>query len=213
MPTKKLFWTNPYLTQTQAIVTTVCQDKITLDKTVAYAMSGGQDSDSGAINGYEILAAEIRGYEIVYTITSEHNLSVGDDVLVKIDWEKRYRLMRLHFAAELVLELVYQNYEKPNKIGANITKDKARVDFEWQGNISDIFPVLQEKLTELVQGDFEIVSSFVDEGAQIRYWEIKGFAKVLCGGTHLKRTGEIGELQLKRKNIGGGKERIEITLA
>ncbi|MPM18671.1 hypothetical protein SDC9_65084 [bioreactor metagenome] len=212
MSTKKLFWTDPYMTQTQATVTAVCQNKITLDKTVAYAMSGGQDSDSGTIGGYEILTAENQSYEIIYTISPEHDLSVGDDVLVKINWEKRYRLMRLHFAAELVLELVYQNYDHPNKIGANITKDKARVDFEWQGNISDIFPFLQEKLAELIQGNCDIVSDFVDEETQIRFWEIKGFAKVLCGGTHLKRTGEIGELQLKRKNIGGGKERIEITL-
>ena len=42
--------------------------------------------------------------------------------------------------------------------------------------------------------------------------EVKGFSKVACGGTHLKRTGEVGEIQLKRKNIGKGKERVEISL-
>ncbi len=212
MSVTKLFWTNPYLTETEAIITSVNENKITLDKTIAYAMSGGQDSDSGTIGVYEIMAAEKQGNEIVYAITPKHNLSIGDNVIVKIDWNKRYCLMKLHFAAELVLELVYQNYNKPNKIGANITKDKARVDFEWKGNISDTFPLLQEKLTELVQGDFEIISDYIDEVNQKRFWEIKGFAKVLCGGTHLKRTAEIGELCLKRKNIGGGKERIEITL-
>lgn len=212
MPVAKLFWTDPYLTETEAKITTVNQGKITLDKTVAYAVSGGQDSDSGTIGGYEILTAEIQGNEIVYAITPEHKLSIGDNVIVAIDWEKRYCLMKLHFAAELVLELVYQNYNKPTKIGANITKDKARVDFEWQGNISATFPLLQEQLTELVQGNFEITSDYIDEENQIRFWEINRFAKVPCGGTHLKHTGEIGELCLKRKNIGGGKERIEITL-
>lgn len=213
MSVTKLFWVDPYLTETQAKIITINKDKVTLDQTVAYALSGGQDSDSGTIGGYEILAAEKQENEIVYTLTCEHNLSIGDNVIMKIDWEKRYRLMKLHFAAELMLELIYQNYDKPIKIGANITKDKARVDFEWQGNISDIFPFLLEKLADLVQGNLEITSGYMDEANQTRFWEIKGFAKVPCGGTHLKHTGEIGELCLKRKNIGGGKERFEITLA
>lgn len=213
MTVEKLFWVDPYLTETNANVVTITQNKITLNKTVAYAMSGGQDSDSGSIGGYEIITAQKQGKDIVYTISSQHNLDVGDNVIVNIDWEKRYQLMRLHFAAELVLELVYQNYDKPNKIGANITKDKARLDFEWQGNISEIFPFLQSELTKLVKNDFEIISDYSDKLNQRRYWEITGFAKVPCGGTHLKSTGEIGELCLKRKNIGAGKERIEIILA
>ena len=212
MAARKLFWIDPYLTETQAKIMTVNDDKITLDQTVAYAVSGGQDSDSGTIGGYEILEAEKQDNEIVYTLIHGHNLSVGENVIVKIDWGKRYRLMKLHFAAELVLELIYQNYDRPHKIGANITKDKSRVDFEWQGKISDTFPFLQEKLAELVQGNFEIISDYSDEAKQKRFWEIKGFAKVPCGGTHLKKTGEIGNLCLKRKNIGAGKERIEITM-
>lgn len=50
-------------------------------------------------------------------------------------------------------------------------------------------------------------------GQEKRFWEIEGFAKVSCGGTHVKRTGEVGGMKLKRNNIGKGKERIEITLA
>ena len=47
---------------------------------------------------------------------------------------------------------------------------------------------------------------------QRRYWKIEGFARVPCGGTHLKRTGEIGAVTPKRVNIGKGKERIEIRV-
>ncbi len=52
-----------------------------------------------------------------------------------------------------------------------------------------------------------------DVTVERRYWEIAGFARVGCGGTHLRRTGEVGEMTLKRNNIGKGKERIEIYLA
>ncbi|MDF2909885.1 MAG: serine-tRNA(Ala) deacylase AlaX [Sporolactobacillus laevolacticus] len=120
--------------------------------------------------------------------------------------------MRLHFAAELVLENVYQNYNHPEKIGANITADKARVDFYWDGNISNIFPELENKVNEMIQSDLEIISAFSDEENQRRYWEIKGFARVPCGGTHIKKTVEVGPIALKRRNLGKGKERIEIYL-
>ena len=62
----------------------------------------------------------------------------------------------------------------------------------------------------IIDADSKIISEFSDEEAQRRYWEVEGFAKVGCGGTHLKHTGEVGEILLKRKNIGKGKERVEI---
>ena len=60
--------------------------------------------------------------------------------------------------------------------------------------------------------DLAIVSAFSDPDGERRYWEVPGFARVPCGGTHLRRTGKIGCIDLKRKNVGSGKERIEIYL-
>ena len=62
----------------------------------------------------------------------------------------------------------------------------------------------------IVQNDAAIVSAYSDEAEERRYWEVAGFARVPCGGTHLKRTGEVGKIQLKRDNIGKGKERIDV---
>lgn len=212
MAIKKVFWENPYLAEIHAKVTSVGNDTITLDQTVAFPFSGGQQSDSGTIGGYDIIEAKKDSKEIFYTITQNHCLKTGDDVLVKINWEKRYKIMRLHFAAELILELVYQNFEHPEKIGANITEDKARVDFFWKGNISEIFPVLESKAKQIIDSNLDIISDFSDKDNEKRYWQIDGFAKVPCGGTHIRKTGEIGSISLKRKNLGGCKERIEIYL-
>ena len=109
MSVKKLFWDDPYLTECNAVVTSVDGNRITIDQTIAYAFEGGQQSDIGTIGGYEIINAEKLDFEIYYTLPVNHTLSAGDKVKVLIDWEKRYKIMRLHFAAELVLELVYQN--------------------------------------------------------------------------------------------------------
>ncbi|MEH7350875.1 alanyl-tRNA editing protein [Gottfriedia acidiceleris] len=212
MAVKKLFWEDPYLTKTSSIVTEVDGQRVTLNQTIIYAFSGGQQSDSGRIGNYEVIEAKKDGLEIKYTLPESHDLQKGQEVVVEIDWEKRYRIMKLHFAAEIILELMYQNYDKPEKIGANITSDKARIDFYWDGKISETFPLLETKAKELIDADLEINSEFDDPENQRRYWEIKGFGKVSCGGTHIKRTGEIKRIKLKRNNIGGGKERIEIYL-
>lgn len=212
MPVRKIFWEDPYLYEITAEITSAEKNIITLDKTIAYAFSGGQQSDSGTIGGYEILEARKEGIEIYYTVPDGHSLRAGDSADVKIDWVKRYRIMRLHFAAELVLELVYTNFGRPEKTGANITSEKARVDFVWDGNISETFPILERRIKEIVDSNKDIISSFSDEAEEIRYWEIKDFAKVPCGGTHIRKTGEVGELKLKRINPGGGRERIEIYL-
>ncbi|MBI6874411.1 alanyl-tRNA editing protein [Clostridium aciditolerans] len=212
MSVKKLFWENPYLTEIEAKITSVNNNIITLDQTIVFAFSGGQQSDSGTIGGFDIIEAKKEGKEIFYTIEANHNLILNQNVMVTIDWEKRYRLMKLHFAAEIILELVYQNYNHPEKIGANITVDKARIDFFWKGNISEIFPELMNKANNIINSNLSIISAFDDEKNEKRYWDIEGFAKVPCGGTHLKRTGEIGSISLKRNNLGSGKERIEIYL-
>jgi len=120
--------------------------------------------------------------------------------------------MRLHFAAEIVLELMCRNFKSIKKVGAHIAADKARIDFEWGCNISNTLPAIQKEALRIIEANSEIISAFSNEETEERYWEIIGFARVPCGGTHLKRTGEVGEIELKRKNPGKGKERVEIYL-
>ena len=211
--TRKVFWQDPYLTQLETPVTSVQGDDITLADTIFYAFSGGQESDAGTIGNVPVLQARKDGKEIIYTLAMDHSLRVGDPVTIKIDWDRRYRLMRLHFAAEIILELVTRQLPSITKIGAHIAQDKSRIDFEWGSNISSVFPFIQDAAQNIVTSNREIVSAFSDEAAERRYWEISEFARVPCGGTHLKRTGEVGEIELKRKNVGKGKERIEIYVA
>jgi Ser-tRNA(Ala) deacylase AlaX len=208
----KLFWQDAYRTSLETRIAAVEGDQVRLEETIFYAFSGGQESDAGSIGGRRVLNARKDGLEIVYTLEDRHGLHAGDAVTIEIDWARRYKLMRLHLAAEIILELAYQSLPGIEKIGAHIAEDKARIDFAWEQNIAKLFPMMQEKAGALIAADHPIVSAFSDEASQRRYWEIAGFAKVPCGGTHLKRTGEIGPLTLKRVNIGKGKERIEIRV-
>lgn len=208
--TTKVFWQAPYLTELDTTIKAVHGNQITLAKTIFYAFSGGQESDTGTIGGYQVLKAQKDGMEIYYTISDVHTLKVGDVVKVVIDWDRRYKLMRLHFAAEVVLELAYQKFPDINKVGAHISQDKARIDFAWGGNISPLLDEIQNAAQSIIDSNQPIISAFRDETTEQRFWKINEFSQVPCGGTHLKKTGEIGAIKLKRINPGKGIERIEI---
>src|SRR5580692_4458991 len=128
--TKKIFWQDPYLTELETSIKTVHGNQITVKETIFYAFSGGQESDHGSIGGHQVLEAKKIGQQIFYTLADDHNLKIGDAVKIIIDWDRRYKLMRLHFAAEVVLELVCQRFPEVVKVGAHIAQEKARIDFE-----------------------------------------------------------------------------------
>ncbi|USD42939.1 alanyl-tRNA editing protein [Vibrio sp. SCSIO 43135] len=211
--TSKVFWVNPYQTELSSIVSSVEGCDITLQETIFYAESGGQESDAGTIGGISVVKATKQGKQIVYTLAERPRFDVGDQVETNIDWPRRYALMKLHFAAEVVLEIFTQNYPQIDKVGAHISADKSRIDFVWPENINTLLPNIQEQAQAIIDGNANIESAFSDVSSERRYWQVNGFAKVPCGGTHLKRTGEVGAIKLKRKNVGKGKERVEITLA
>ncbi len=102
MSVKKIFWDDPYRTTLTTTVTSVQDNVVTLKETIFFAFSGGQESDQGTIDGFEVLEAKKVGTEILYTLPDGHGLEPGDMVTVEIDGPRRLALMRLHFAAELV---------------------------------------------------------------------------------------------------------------
>lgn len=211
--TQKIFWSDPYLSKLSTTVSSVAGAQVRLSETIIFAFSGGQESDTGTIDGHAVVASQKQGLEIVYTLAQDHGLMVGQSVMVEIDGDRRLKLMRLHFAAELVLELVYKRLGSVQKIGAHIAQDKARIDFAWPDSLASLLPDIETAANAIVAADMAISTGFDDEANERRYWEISGFSRVPCGGTHVKRTGEIGPIRLKRHNKGRGNERVEIYLA
>lgn len=211
--TIKQFWVDPYQTELVTSVTYVVHNQVQLVETIFYAESGGQESDSGSIGGHDVIKAEKIGQSILYTLADPPNFYVGQAVLVKIDWPRRYNLMRLHFAAELVLELFYKTLPNLAKMGAHISENKSRIDFEWPESISSLLPSIEAQAQSLINADLSIEKDFSDQHEERRYWKVDGFAQVPCGGTHVKSTAELGLIKLKRKNVGKGKERVEIYLS
>lgn len=209
---RKVFWDDPYQTLLKTQITNVNENWLEFAKTIAYSFSGGQESDNAFINTQPIIDSKILGHTIIYQVAENHTFYTGQYVQMEIDWTRRFQLMRLHFAVELVLEFTNQILNIP-KIKAHIAQNKARIDFLYQRNITHIFEQLLFQYDLIIDQNLSIKKGFIDEKAQKRYWEIKGFSKVPCGGPHVNTTSEVGAICLKRKNIGKGKERIEINLS
>ena len=139
---RKVFWENPYQHTLITKVASVDGNIILFEDTIAYSFAGGQESDRAMIkknvlpgsqgtsendqnDGIAILDSKREGNLIYYTLPEGHGLKPGDDVTMKIDWPRRSRLMRLHFTAELILEIVTQKYGY-EKVGAHIAENEAR---------------------------------------------------------------------------------------
>lgn len=211
---QKLFLTDPYLQECTAKVEKIEHDKVCLDRTVLFAESGGQVSDSGNINEFQVIGTQIEGDDIVYRLNQVPDFNVSDNVTVRIDWQKRYRIMKLHSAMHLVYFLFIEKTGSTATRGALINEEKAWMNFLYPDSVSPLIQELEQKTNEIIQKNLEIVT-FVDEmDKDIIWWSLSSWNqswKVKCGGTHPRFTGEIGCVRLKRVNKGKGQERIEVT--
>jgi len=208
---QKKFWEDPYLQTLSTTIVSVNGNEVLPQETIAFSFSGGQESDKAWFNDIEVISSRISQGLIIYRLPEGHGINAGDTINMKIDWTRRYKLMRLHFTAELILELVTK-YLKLKKVGAHISEDKARIDFKADFNISKHLDDLLQRYNEIIAKDLPIIKDWSDIETQRRFWKIDGFAQVPCGGTHVKTTGEVGFVNLKREHPGKGIERIEIRL-
>ena len=78
--------------------------------------------------------------------------------------------------------------------------------------MAPLLPRIESEVNAIIAANLDIQTGFDDEPSERRHWAIDGFSRVPCGGTHVRRTGEVGTIKLKRNNKGRGNERVEIYL-
>jgi Ser-tRNA(Ala) deacylase AlaX len=216
----KRFRAEPYLERAPALVTHVDGPWITLDNPILFAFSGGQQSDRGTVSGHDILASEaLDDGAIRYQLPDDHGLAVGQEVLQEIDWELRFKIMRVHTATHMAYAAMSEQMGVAHDlIGSNVHSGKGRIDWALDETVSPMVPAAKERVQQLIDADLD-VKRFADPDDPERWiWALEGegmdpvYWRMPCGGTHVGRTGEIGKVKLKRKNIGKGKERVEVSL-
>jgi alanyl-tRNA synthetase len=212
----KLFYQDQLQDSCHAKVTNINKNTVQVDQTCFFAFSGGQASDLGKINNISVKnAININEDIIEYELEEPPNFQVGDTVKISIDLERRKKLMRLHSAAHIVCfifeEMSGIHYSKC--IGSNVDSTKARLDYQIAHNISEYFEDLTIKVNQIFTSNHPINTYANKEDPTRREWECPTLnQKCPCSGTHVDNTIKIGKVRFKRKNIGKGKERIEIML-
>jgi len=228
--TEKLFLENQYEKEFTARVTDAEGDNIALDRTVFYPMGGGQPGDKGEINGIKVLDTKKDGEKIWHVLDSG-NLKVGDSVTGKIDWDRRYKLMRSHTAAHLVSSVIVKK-TKAEITGNQLEEDKIRIDFNLESFDKEILRQAVEETNNLIDKNLEVKTYFLsreeamkipevfrlkkafpEDITKIRIVDIGGYDVQADGGTHVKNTIEIGRLEIiKFENKGKNNRRVYFKL-
>jgi len=232
--TELLFRDDAYLKSCSAVVTDVSERGIRLDRTVFYPTGGGQPGDTGVLrraDGSAIALADTRkgdSLDDVLHIPAPGSAApaVGETVTAEIDWDRRYRLMRMHTCLHLLCAVI------PAAVtGGQISDGKARLDFDVPGESLDKAGIT-EKLNALIAADHAVTPRWITDaelGASpdlVRTMSVKpptGFGKVRlldiagvdlqpCGGTHIRRTAEIGRVEVtKIENKGRQNRRVNLA--
>lgn len=208
--------------ESTAKIIDIRDNKIYLDKTIFYAESGGQESDQGMIKKDDnILTVNSVQYEkgsqiwkTAHYISTDVELNeivnINDDVILSINLERRKKLSAYHTASHLLfiaVELVRPEIQK-KVIGCHIKEESARFDFMTDIKFSeDELLNIQENINKMIVREIEINTYYTSEGKNERGWQCDG-VEIPCGGTHLKNTRDLSFLNVKRKGIGKGKERL-----
>jgi Ser-tRNA(Ala) deacylase AlaX len=216
MGTETLFWKDPYMKEFEAKVVSVNGKEVVLDRTCFFPQGGGQVGDAGFLNDVRVVdTRKDENYDVTHFLEKDAPFKVGEVVKGRIDWEKRYRTMRLHSAAHVVYYILMDMLGEKCKLASSgiVNEKKDITDYITDSLEKEKLVVVEAKANELIRKGGEIRTWSDEQKPNYRYWEIDGFPKMPCGGTHPKRLGEIGEIVVQRgKKPGAGKERIEILL-
>jgi misacylated tRNA(Ala) deacylase len=235
MVTEWLFRDDAYLREARARVVGVDARGVELDRTLFYPQGGGQMGDSGVLtreNGDAIRVVDTRKGEgpesVLHLLANDApRPEVGETLALAIDWERRYKLMRLHTALHVLSCVVVAPVT-----GGNIAPDKARLDFDIEMSLLDAGTIERETNALIARGIATETVWITDEELDARPELVKtmsvapprgaGRVRLLripdvdlqpCGGTHVANIGEIGAIRvLKIKSEGRRNRRVEIAL-
>jgi misacylated tRNA(Ala) deacylase len=234
--TDLLFRDDAYLRSCEARIVAVDEHGIRLDRTVFYPQGGGQVGDTGELrlaNGRSVAIIDTRkgdGADEVLHIAAPGSIlpAPGDAVTAAVDWERRYRLMRMHTCLHLLCAAV------PGAVtGGQIADGKGRLDFDVPGDALDK-AAIAARLNQLIAADHPVTPRWISDAelvarpelvrtmsvkppmgqGRVRLLDIAGVDLQPCGGTHLRRTGEIGRVDVvKIENKGKQNRRVVIAFA
>lgn len=236
MKTELLYFSNPYLREIQAKIINIKDESLVLDKTIFFGKSCGVKPDTGIIcfgtQSIEVIDVQRKGDQVVHVLKNNPGLEVGQVVNLRIDWERRYSMMKLHTTLHILSALIWKKFNAL-VTGSDITPEKAKIDFDMSRNFtSEELKWIEQEMNKLIKEGHETSSEFLPiavlkdhpelirtksnilpEGLEtIRVVTIGTVDRQADGGLHVKTTNEIGKFKIiKHKNKGRGIRRLEVV--
>ena len=237
MSTELLFRTDAYQsTATANVIALTEQGGIILDRTIFYPTGGGQPGDQGQIQTQQDLTITIttsnwanpERTQITHIPAEGSTLpQLGDEVSLTLDWATRYGYMRIHTALHLLSVVL------PYPVtGGAISAGEGRLDLDIpEANLDK--EAITAQLQALVDQDLAVTETWITDAeldanpslvktmsvqpprgsGQVRLINVQGLDLQPCGGTHLKRTGEIGKVMVSKiEKKGKMNRRVRIIL-
>jgi misacylated tRNA(Ala) deacylase len=230
---EELFRQDAYLKEADAVVTAVEERGVRLDRSIFYPTGGGQPGDTGVLrwDGGEakvVDTVKADGGDVLHVLSSDGpRPAVGTAVHAVLDWDRRYRHMRMHTALHVMSAVI-----KGNVTGGQVGADKSRLDFNLEGEVPTKEWVTGE-INKLLTVDRPVVARWITDeelearpelvktmsvrppvgAGRVRLMAIDGVDLQACGGTHVVRTAEIGRVEcVKIENKGKMNRRFIIAL-
>lgn len=235
LATKLLYLYDSYLREFDSKVQKMSENQIVLEETAFHPLTGGVGHDTGYLTKgdrkHRVVKVEINREtkEITHTLEEIEvpDLEKGDSVKGVLDWDRRYRLMRLHTAAHIVAAILYTDYNAL-VTGGQVDIEHTKLDFNLPRTDREIFEAAVAKANQEVGKAVPIKTYFVareealkmpgvvklaermpPEEKELRIVEIPGIDLQADGGPHVRNTSEIGEIRLlKIVNKGKNQRRL-----
>lgn len=210
------YFDDPYKKEFETTVSAVDGNNVELCDTWFFPQGGGQTGDTGSIGEDRVVNVVCENGRIIHQLEKPPAFKAGDRVRCTIDWEKRYRKMRLHSASHIVYYLMREVFGPEYGIASSGLLDELKERSDYLFSV----PLDKAKLKEVE----DRANALIAEGREIRayrdpanpdllQWEMDSW-KMQCCGTHPRNAKEIGRISIGRgKKPGKGRERIEISLA
>ena len=229
--TRRLFWDDAYLREFDARVLSIDGNRVTLDQTAFNPRGGGLVSDTGTLGGCRVTEVVKEGEEILHVLETPPSFRQGDEVHGVLDWERRFRVMRMHTSAHILSAVV--NGETGALITGNqISPDESRVDFNLEDFDREKMSHYVEEVNGAVRRELDVKTYFMKREEALanpgfvklanamppsvdvlRIVEIGDVDTQADGGVHVKNTREIGRVVgLKTENKGKSNRRLHFTV-
>lgn len=235
MATEELAPQDSYLRAVKARVVDHHPEGVILDRTVFYARGGGQPGDQGVLEadtGLFAVADTFRRDGVVVHRMEGGTPPVGTLVEARIDWDRRYHLMRTHTALHALTAIIWRGFDA-KATGSNMVPGEARIDFELPSMSVEFGQMVETQLNDALAAGHATRVHYMDRTEAVRdpdlirtkvnlipesvkmlrIVDIGSLDRQADGGTHVHNTNEVGRIRVvKTESKGKANKRMRIAI-